>query len=164
MAQEHLLVHLREIQSKPGCTFANCLSRGNAQSLLDMAMNNLLARSPGRYIFRTAGIELKSGKARDTGGTSEDDGAVKFKGHRNVPDTMPVCLSFNQNNPHPPRSLDKNGYCKYRAVCDRWIVDGDKGQRANWKPCHATGSDCKGPRDKCTNPGNKQPAGAKPPQ
>lgn len=164
VAQEHLLVHLREIQSKPGCTFANCLSRGNAQSLLDMAMNNLLARSPGRYIFRTAGIELKSGKARDPGGASEDDGAVKFKGHRSVPDTMPVCLSFNQNNPHPPRSLDKNGYCKYRAVCDRWIVDGDKGQRANWKACHATGSDCKGPRDKCTNPGNKQPPGAKPPQ
>jgi hypothetical protein len=118
------MVYLCTVEEDEGLHLGNVYASGGQDTKMKEAEANALT------LFRSARGEPAGGNAYawncpcDTNATG-------------------VCTSFNLKKSHPPSSI-VNGKCKYRHVCDKFVI-GDDGKRTK---CGAT-DHC---RADCTNP------------
>ena len=54
-----------------------------------------------------------------------NEGSEKWNG-RDTPSAQKACISYNRGKPHPATSLTKNGTCKFKHVCFKWISGAGK--------------------------------------
>lgn len=134
VAHELFLVYLEAVEtsSDDSVTIRNIYVNGSQDTFLKRAQDSA-AIEYGSTNVKKAGEPQKD--------TDDRKGGQKWNGNHNKKATM-TCHSFNMGLPHPARSLDEKGTCKFLHTCDQWVSD--KGP----------GGTCGGnhPRFKCKNP------------